>query len=44
VAHCHGRPVDLHAHFQTGDTGVTRTIEPSPIGAGEVRGAFVQAL
>jgi acyl-CoA thioesterase-1 len=38
----HGRLVDLHAHFLTGDPSwFTRTIEPSLIGASEVRRAFL---
>ena len=41
----HGRLVDLHAHFLTGDPSwFTRTIEPSLIGASEVRRAFLAAL
>jgi acyl-CoA thioesterase I len=40
-----GRLVDLHAHFLTGDPSwFTRTIEPSLIGASEVRRAFLAAL
>jgi len=39
-----GRLVDLHAHFLTGDpTWFTQTIEPSLIGASEVRRAFLAA-
>lgn len=41
----HGRLVDLHAHFLSGEpTWFTRTIEPSLIGASEVRRAFWAAL
>jgi acyl-CoA thioesterase-1 len=41
----YGRLVDLHAHFLTGDPPwFTRTIEPSLIGASEVRRAFLAAL
>jgi hypothetical protein len=40
-----GRLVDLHAHFLAGDPSwFTRTIEPSLIGASEVRRAFLAAL
>jgi acyl-CoA thioesterase-1 len=39
------RLVDLHAHFLRGQPGwFTRTIEPSLIGASEVRRAFIAAL
>jgi acyl-CoA thioesterase-1 len=45
VAARYGRLVDLHAHFLTGDPSwFTRTIEPSLIGASEVRRAFLAAL
>ncbi len=45
VAARHGRLVDLHAHFLRGDPGwFTRTIEPSLIGASEVRRMFLDAL
>ncbi|HLL19293.1 MAG TPA: SGNH/GDSL hydrolase family protein [Rubrivivax sp.] len=41
----HGRLVDLHAHFLRGDPSwFTRTIEPSLIGASEVRRAYLQAI
>jgi lysophospholipase L1-like esterase len=41
----HGRLVDLHAHFLLGnDTWFVDTIEPSLIGASEVRRAFLAAL
>jgi len=41
----HGRLVDLHAHFLRGDPSwFTRTIEPSLVGASEVRRAFIQAI
>jgi acyl-CoA thioesterase I len=41
----YGRLVDLHAHFLTGDPSwYTRTIEPSLIGASEVRRAFLAAI
>ena len=40
-----GALVDLHAHFRTGDPSwFTRTIEPSLIGASEVRRAFLAHL
>lgn len=40
-----GKVVDLHAHFLRGDPSwYTRTIEPSLIGASEVRRAFLAAL
>jgi acyl-CoA thioesterase-1 len=40
-----GRLVDLHAHFLRGDTSwFTRTIEPSLVGASEVRRVFLDAL
>ncbi len=43
VASRYGTLVDLHAHFLTGDPGwFTRTIEPSLIGASEVRRCFLQ--
>lgn len=45
VAARHGRLVDLHAHFLRGDAGwFTRTIEPSLVGASEIRRAFLAAL
>ena len=38
----HGRLVDLHAHFLAGDPSwFTRTIEPSLVGASEVRRVFL---
>jgi hypothetical protein len=41
----HGAAVDLHAHFLTGDPSwFTRTIEPSLVGASEVRRAFLPAV
>ncbi|HLL11476.1 MAG TPA: SGNH/GDSL hydrolase family protein, partial [Rubrivivax sp.] len=41
----HGRLVDLHAHFLRGDPSwFTRTIEPSLVGASEVRRAYIQAI
>ena len=41
----YGRLVDLHAHFLTGEPSwFTRTIEPSLVGASEVRRAFLAAL
>jgi acyl-CoA thioesterase I len=41
----YGALVDLHAHFLTGDPSwLTRTIEPSSIGASEVRRAFLPHL
>jgi acyl-CoA thioesterase-1 len=41
----YGKLVDLHAHFLTGDPSwYTRTIEPSLIGASEVRRAFLSAI
>jgi hypothetical protein len=41
----YGTLVDLHAHFLTGnESWFTRTIEPSLIGASEVRRAFLAAL
>jgi hypothetical protein len=40
-----GKVVDLHAHFLKGDPSwFTRTIEPSAIGASEVRRAFLAEL
>jgi hypothetical protein len=45
LAERYGRLVDLHAHFLTGDPSwFTRTIEPSLIGASEVRRAFLAAM
>ena len=45
LAQRHGRLVDLHAHFLRGDPSwFTRTIEPSLLGASEVRRAFAPAL
>ena len=41
----YGQLVDLHGHFLTGDpTWFTQTIEPSLIGASEVRRAFLRHL
>lgn len=41
----YGRLVDLHAHFLRGDPSwFTGTIEPSLLGASEVRRAFLAAL
>ena len=45
LANRYGRLVDLHAHFLAGNPSwFTRTIEPSLIGASEVRRLFLQAL
>lgn len=45
VALRHGTLVDLHSHFLRGEPiWFTRTIEPSLIGASEVRRAFLQQL
>ncbi|MDB5870262.1 MAG: GDSL-like lipase/acylhydrolase [Polaromonas sp.] len=45
LAHRYGALVDLHAHFLRGHPSwFTRTIEPSLIGASEVRRAFLPAL
>jgi acyl-CoA thioesterase I len=45
LASRYGALVDLHAHFLTGDPSwFTRTIEPSLIGASEVRRAFLPHL
>jgi acyl-CoA thioesterase I len=45
LAKRHGRLVDLHAHFLRGEaTWFTRTIEPSLVGASEVRRAFLHAV
>ena len=45
VASRHGRLVDLHSHFLSGDPSwFTRTIEPSLRGASEVRNAFLPAV
>jgi acyl-CoA thioesterase I len=41
----YGKVVDLHGHFLTGDPSwFTLTIEPSLVGASEVRRAFLAAL
>lgn len=41
----YGASVDLHAHFLTGGPSwFTRTIEPSAVGASEIRRAFLAAL
>ena len=45
VAARHGRLADLHAHFLRGEPSwYTNTIEPSLIGASEVRRVFLDAL
>jgi hypothetical protein len=45
VAARHGTLVDLHAHFVTGEESCfTRTIEPSLIGASEVRRCFLDKI
>lgn len=45
VAERYGTLVDLHAHFLTGDPDwFTSTIEPSLVGASEVRRCFLLAL
>ncbi len=45
LARRYGELVDLHAHFLRGDASwFTRTIEPSLLGASEVRRAFLPAL
>jgi len=45
LAHRHGKLVDLHAHFLRGQPAwFTRTIEPSLLGASEVRCAFLPGL
>lgn len=45
VAARHGTLVDLHAHFLRGKPSwFTRTIEPSLVGASEVRRAFLAAI
>lgn len=45
LASHYGRLVDLHAHFLAGNPSwFTQTIEPSLIGASEVRRVFLQAL
>jgi acyl-CoA thioesterase I len=41
----HGRLVDLHAHFLSGDPSwLTMTIEPSLRGASEIRRCFLEAI
>ena len=41
----HGGLADIHAHFLTGDPSwYTRTIEPSLVGASEIRRVFLAAL
>ena len=41
----HGGVADIHAHFLTGDpTWYTRTIEPSLVGASEIRRVFLAAV
>jgi lysophospholipase L1-like esterase len=45
LASTYGKLVDLHAHFLKGDPSwYTHTIEPSLIGASEVRRAFLQHI
>jgi acyl-CoA thioesterase-1 len=45
LARRYGELVDLHAHFLQGNPSwMTRTIEPSLLGASEVRRAFLSAL
>ncbi|RST55335.1 SGNH/GDSL hydrolase family protein [Variovorax sp. MHTC-1] len=45
LAQRHGRLVDLHAHFLLGNPAwFTRTIEPSLLGASEVRRAFLHQV
>jgi len=45
LAERQGRLVDLHAHFLLGEPAwFTRTIEPSLVGASEVRRAFLEAV
>jgi acyl-CoA thioesterase-1 len=45
IAARHDRLADLHAHFLRGDPSwFTNTIEPSLIGASEVRRVFLDAL
>ncbi|NUZ05876.1 SGNH/GDSL hydrolase family protein [Piscinibacter koreensis] len=45
LAQRHGRLADVHAHFLRGDEGwFTRTIEPSLVGASEVRRVFLDNL
>ena len=45
LAVSHGRLADLHAHFLGGDPSwFTRTIEPSLVGASEVRRVFLGLL
>ena len=45
IASRHGRLVDLHAHFLLGEPSwFTRTIEPSLVGASEVRRAFLEVI
>jgi len=45
VAGRYGTLVDLHAHFLTGDPGwFTNTIEPSLVGASEIRRCFLPHL
>lgn len=41
----YGALVDLHAHFLSGDPSwFTRTVEPSLVGASEIRRAFLPHL
>ena len=45
LAHRYGRVADLHAHFLRGDPSwYTRTVEPSLLGASEVRRVFLALL
>ena len=45
LAERHGRLADVHAHFLTGDASwFTHTIEPSLVGASEVRRVFLAEL
>jgi acyl-CoA thioesterase-1 len=45
IAPMYGVLVDLHAHFLTGHPGwITRDIEPSLVGASEVRRCFLRAI
>ena len=45
LARTYGRLVDLHAHFLTGEPDwYVRTIEPSLVGASEVRRCFLRAI
>ena len=45
IAARHGALADIHAHFLTGDPSwYTRTIEPSLVGASEIRRVFLAVL